>query len=483
MKEVVYPKIMDFSVEGLIQHIKEETGFSKAEIGDMVFTQKSSSGYHNLKRREAADRVLPREARKMLDMIDKHAMEKNLSLARVLGKWYPELLSVDGNELVRLIVEANLTRKADGTMEEFQEKSQFTGSRDFLEKCMKQPSGIKTVKMAYHSGWIWFDDRSRTEILKKLAEKGAAIRMIANPESVMEEVSKSLEDPSQRLRYKGFDQTLAEWHKYEEEYRKAYGSGTLMLKVSMNLLLHKMIIVSFNDGTETAWTRDYLYGTPNHESMPSRIISGADNEFPYYRQEYEHLWKVSPTYSEWLKTLPRKQEKMTPGIYRIWYLTGKTDGSDEDRKNFMKKNERFSRMLLTVNENNQALLDPEEGVTTERGRSDSKNVYEGDIIFIGNRIFMALTESRSLDVISLSLLAASDRDRFCGIVVKNSPLGQPVAYKCACIRDADMPYINRRVLEAILLDAKGEEVGTQISGTGLNLFFSGKLFSPEEGRF
>jgi hypothetical protein len=193
--------------------------------------------------------------------------------------------------------------------------------------------------MAMQTGWIWFEDRERTDMLDDLARQGVEIEVAANPESVIQDIALGLRDPSLKLRYKSFDETLAEWHKYELEF------SNLHLYVCSQPILRREMIVTFDTGEAKAFLQEYTYGSAANDTSPSAAISSSASSFAFYQKEFEYLKSKSQKYETWLASLPGKEEQMEEESYILI-----TPHFDSDQK----END-FVYSMLQIKENNAVL--------------------------------------------------------------------------------------------------------------------------------
>ena len=340
----------------------------------------------------------------------------------------------------------------------------------FLQSCMKYDSPIKAVNMAYQTGWSWFSENIRMDLIDKIAKKGIPIRIIANPESVIKKIGFSMRDSEKELRYKGFNETLEEWRKYE----KAYDS--MSLRISDYPVLRKTIIVEFEDGSVKALLRDYNYGVPADDNSPYAELDEKNVALECYRVEFDFLWNHAKTYDEWRTSEPKQEEILAPEKYLLIHSSYK-------KNNYLSENENseWCYLALSIEENNVAKLRRSNLNWNDEDIDNADYTYTGSVKLTRKNIFISLEDVDHQEDVNIILLRPlRENSRYIGIITGLNPAtGQPVAVKCACINRTSFKNLNVDLLNKLLCGTEKSSSITIIDDEAVNLFYSDKIFTEK----
>ncbi|MCQ2559468.1 MAG: hypothetical protein MJ157_01955, partial [Clostridia bacterium] len=221
-----------------------------------------------------------------------------------MQNWYPFLKQYNNEDEIKNKIKASIELSIKAELNKITPTQVNLSNKQFLEDCLEYNSPIKCIKMAAQTGWYWFDDHERTDLLTRLIQKNITIQVIGNSASAIENIAVTMRDPDpqKQLRYTGFNNTLAKWHEYEKIY------PNLELRVSDYPVLRKTLIVEFEDNFSRVLIRDYAYGSPADEFSPHTQMSCNDLNYNYYYVEFEFLWNEAKTYEQWCeleKTIQR----------------------------------------------------------------------------------------------------------------------------------------------------------------------------------
>lgn len=334
----------------------------------------------------------------------------------------------------------------------------------FLHSCMEHNAPIKSIRMAYQSGWAWFSENSRIDLIERAAKDGIPIKIIANPKSVIEKIGFSMRDSEKILRYKGFNETLEEWHKYEKTY------DCINLKISDYPILRKTTIIEFENGTTKALLRDYNYGLPANDTSPFTELNEENPALNCYQSEFDFLWEHAKTYEEWYKSEPKQEEVITPGKYLLIHPSYDSNLYSSERGN-----PTWEYSALSIEEDNTARLKIGTPNFDEEAIGSSGYAYNGHVKLTQKNIFISLSDNTEVKNIILLRPLRGD-SRYIGIITGLHPAtGQPVALKCACISQPMFKNINVSLLNT-LLGIKDNSYKTTIDEGDINLFYSNKIF-------
>ena len=462
MEEKKYPFVKEITFKNLIRKYGAEFSLKKAEIAKRLYLGCDRT----LRRVSSGERKLAEDEYELLfSAIKADAGGRPRDFVKLMVKWYPALAAFTTEAAIRSVIKANLNGTASPDVALPAPAHPRMSSMRFLQSCLERGIAVSGVKMAYQTGWLWLEKQERTELLILLAKTGVPIQVIANPESVIKDIAYTMSDPDLILRYKGFNETLFGWHKYECAY------DSIQLRISKYPIMRKTLIVSFEDGTSTALLGEYAYGSPSKEAPPYRIMNSDEESYAFYNNEFSFLWDRAKTFTEWSLSLPRKEEYMKPGYYLLVYLShGK------------ESNEEWIFSALSVEENNTAKLRVNISQPADAVKEDAsfEYSYRGHVRLTPYNVFISLNdEARSEEVnISLSRLLHSG-SRFLGIMTGVSPSGQPAAFKCACFDRASISIINFKVLRDVLGHHNQEWSDSLMitESRDINLFYSDRLFS------
>lgn len=364
----------------------------------------------------------------------------------LLKEWFPSLQAYDidnKHENLRNIFIANLMRTSSpqnfSTPSILDNTSLSTVS--FFQSCLEYTSPIKCLKISLLTGWNWFRDNEKLNLLTDLANKGVTIFFIGNPmSSVLKNILLAMRNPDLELRYGEANATLSEWHKYETAYPNIH------LHISTDYpILHQSYIVEFSDGSERILLRDYTYGTSVQELTPRQLSKDYSPDYSYYKNEFQFLWNRSIAYDEWKRSLPPTEETLPIGDYILIYPSHQSKSSDNLKWIYCKlsiKENNIVSMLVNISNINAFpdCGDNWEYAYTGKAKLTKKIIY---ITLHGN-------EQEELRYISIPI-PIRNFNRYIGLMSALTPSGiAPIAFKFACIDYSLLSKINYPYLHALL---------------------------------
>lgn len=456
MKQTSFPVLSEITLDSIAENCKYEFGIHKGDFEQSVF---NAGGWLSRIRR-GKSKINDFYFQKMFNLIKANSD----SFVTTMKSWYPSLSGCTTETDIIEIVKANLAGIASVTSQASISSSLNINSKQFLNECLQYSSSIECIKMAAQTGWRWFDDHERTDLLIQLAQNNIKIQVIGNPtSSTMKKIARAMRDSSKELRYMGLNRTLAKWHDYEMTY------PSIQFRVSDYPILRQTLIVIFKDKSSRALIRDYAYGSPVESSAPHKQVSCTDPDYRYYYDEFEFLWDNSQTYEQWYETLPRSEETMQPGNYILMYPS-------HDR--ISEHDSRWIYSALSITDKNTAALSVN---ITDSLDSFAEYTYQGDLRLTRNCIFITLHDDDHQEEINISLVRPlhTQKDRFIGIITGLSPSGQqPLAFKCACVGRSLLSKINYNALNQLLShnNKEWDDNLLVLENPDINMFYSDHIF-------
>ena len=308
MAQTTFPIISEITIDSIAGYCNYEFGMKKGEFEQAVFH--ANRWMSRVRRGES--KMNDYHYTSLFNLLKVKINQEDASFISTMKRWYPALAQYTSESDIIGAIRANLDGTASETIPVITDNA--ISSISFIKACQKHTSPIRIIKMAAQTGWRWFDDHKRTDLLTKLAQNGISIQVIGNPNSpTMKKIARAMRDPTKELRYMGINSTLAKWHEYE----KAYPS--INFRVSDYPILRQTLIVEFEDNSSRALIRDYAYGSPVERLSPHKIVYCQEPDFEYYDTEFDFLWNNSQTYDQWYESLPEPEETLQPGNYILLY--------------------------------------------------------------------------------------------------------------------------------------------------------------------
>jgi len=462
-----FPLIKELTLDDITINCKNEFGINKTDFEYAVF----NTGGWLTRIRRGKSKMDNHHYRNMFQLLKDECKKNSYTFISTLKKWYPSLAPYDDEETLKRIIKDSIEYNSPKNSRQVSDANARMNSKEFLKACLENDSPITHFKMAAHTGWIWFDDRERNEILVHLAENNVNIQIIANSTSVIEPIAKAFRDPSLSLRYNAIDDNLASWNKYSNAY------PNIQFRVADYPVLRALSIVTFEDGTSRALTIDYVYGSYVHNNEGDCIAS-SDPRLSSYAQEFDFLWKNSQTFEDWKANAPREEEILPPGNYILMHPFHNPQETSETKLVYS---------TLSILENNEAVLKVNCIDSLEQLDSVpySEYSYRGDVKVTRNYIYISLYDGYEEKKISLSLVRAPFRinNRLIGIMTGILPSGTSlIALKCACIKRSDLSTINMQELCKLLSynSKQSEDYLLEISQQDINSFYSEHIFTEKK---
>ena len=392
----------------------------------------------------------------------------------LVKEWFPALQHFESKRDIRTVFTANLMNIASdkGQAEISDSHDGYITTVQFFQSCFEYSSPIRCIKLSAQTGWTWFDDKEKRKLLKKLADSGIEIQVIGNPMTPgMKKMVLAMRDPQMELDYKGVNETLSEWHKYEINY------CNLSLHISVDYpVLHQTYIVEFEDGSAKALIRDYAYGLPVAKLAPCKHILKYAHEYKHYRNEFQFLWDKGITYDEWERTLPKPEEMLSTGNYILMYPSHQKENSDASK---------WVYCALAITDNNKVSMKVNiPDICKFPNRIDDwEYSYEGSIKVTGRMIFASLYDEEQGEAVNISIpRPVRNVDRYIGIMSALNPSGNaPVAFKCACIGQSVLPKMDYDRLRLLLSNNNKmyRDNLMILEPQDIDLFYSNRIFSEQ----
>lgn len=479
------PFIEEITLENILNHLMDDfkntsTKLTLTSLGNEVF-----GTYKNMQRTRRQERSIRLEdCHLLLDKIKELSIKdsNSRSLIEILTTWFPALSICQTEEEIRAIVIANLMGTASSkpsvpTMT-------YVGSKAFFHSCLNYSSPIQSIQMMFQTGWNWVIDKTNSCLLIDLAKKGIEIQIVANCSSpMMKSIARAMDNSNDRLRYLGFNNTLAKWHTYEETYPNIH------LHVSSKYpIFRRSYIVHFQDHTSRSIFYDYAYGPSGEQHSIYTCFTHSDPTFQRIETEFRFLWEHSDDYEIWKKAQAKPVDFLPPGEYLLIYPSYEKEHFDRNAK----PNWKYG--ALAIESDNKARLRSNAFPSFQEAKEllqksefhlpyalwDSKDYsYSGDVKLARNNIYISLDDNEQQEVLHLSLSRPlRNKDRFLGIITGLNPSGDPIALKCACIGTSIVPKINISFLNELLYKQKAKKQNAFLSleTPDINRFYSDCLF-------
>ena len=465
MKQTSFPQISEITIDNIAEHCRNTFGVNKGEFEQTVF---HAGGWLSRIRR-GKSKMSDYHYQQMFNLLKSKSGGDSRSFVSEMQYWYPSLKSYTNENDIAAVIRANLESRASGTAKCTMDESEHDlNNLQFLKTCLAHDSPIKCIKMAAQTGWRWFDDHERTNLLTQLAQKEIAIQVIGNPSSpVMKKIAGTMRDPAKKLRYMGLNDTLAKWHDYEKAYPH------IKFRVSEYPIFRQTLIVEFEDNSSRGFFRDYAYGSPIKCSSPHRQVSSGELDFNYY-SEFEFLWGHAQTYEQWYAALPEPEETLKPSHYVLVYPSHGRGSEDHSK---------WVYSALSISEDNAASLKVNIAASSDaiESNNDGEYSYQGSLKLARNHIFLSLYDNEQQEAINISFVRPlHEKERFIGIMTALSPSGhQPVAFKCACIGRSILPKLNYQTLNKLLShnNRVWDDNLLVLEDQDINLFYSDRLLT------
>lgn len=465
MSKPQYPIIGEINWRNIIQKCCYDFSLTRETLADKFYFRDARS---IRARASGKTPINDNDLHNLFQLIRKESGGTSESFVNQIVEWYPSLSKYRSESEIKAIISANLIGSTNFDSSIQNPTSDRLSSIDFLQSCLNGESKVTFVKMAYQTGWLWFDDRKRTDLLIHISESGIPIQVIANPESVIKDIANTMSDPDLLLRYIGFNETLKTWHKYECTYNNIH------LRISNYPIIRKSLIVEFEDGSSKAIFGDYAYGSPSKVAPPYTMVTNTDASFAFYNNEFDFLWDKATSFSDWQSSLPKPEETMQPNDYILLYPSH--ERASDNHSDWIYSD-------LSIGENNEVKLHV--NISDLNGLPDANNnlfeyEYNGKLTLTGKHLFISLYDDARQENINLTLFhRCPDNSRFLGIMTGLSPLGQPVAFKCACIGRSAISKTNFQLLRDILCRQTEDWNNTLmiLEQQDINLFYSQKIYS------
>lgn len=440
MADCKVPVIKNLTLAQIGDYLCTQFGYKKGDLGSFIYQDSATFRKKaNGSRPVQADDIVHLE-NTITEKLCENATDKYFELMK---HWFPELGYYKSESDLRAIISANLmgiAYKQNGhNEEEFLEN--IVSPVLFFQLCLNNSSPIHCIKMSFQTGWAWFDDIEKRELLKSVLNKNIPVQVIGNPMSSMtRRFVYSMRDPEKELDYKGVNETLLEWHKYEVAFE------TLNLFVSADFpILREVYLVEFEDGSNLGLIRNYAYGSPVEKIAQYKLIPNNNPEFEYYHTEFSFLMEKCLTYDEWKKTLPKRKEIFPIGDYILLYPSHVKKDTEEQP---------WIYCLLSIHNNNKASLRVNiPNIDMLSDMDDSyEYLYEGDIKVTGKIIYITMYDESTEELITLSIPRPGRHfNRYIGIMGALNPSGYaPISFKCACFSRSVLSKIDFTLLRSLL---------------------------------
>ena len=297
---------------------------------------------------------------------------------------------------------------------------------------------IKSICMAFHSGWDWLKNSTKRRIIDKINDMGIKLNVISNDKKAIEYIAQSMGSCHMQKFYIGFDQGIHQWAICQNALKH------LELRISSYPIMRKVYIINYQDNTYEMFLRNYIYDySPEYEDEVYSHYSNLDENGKDYKREFNFLWNHALTYNKWRALNPiENDELLKPTEYILLYR--KNNCKDEDIEN------RFIVSKLIIKDNNKITLEVNRysKLTTPLITNKMEYLLNGTAKVTKYNIYITLYDTSLAEQINITLVRPlHECDRYIGIMVALTQSAHPIAYKCVCIQENMISNIN---IETIL---------------------------------
>ena len=451
-------------IERLIRDFKY-LGINKTIIGDEIF-----GGYKNLQRiQNGQKKITSTDCLFLFNKIKTLSGGTSEQFCSTIISWFPTLSVYKTEDELKNVISANLLEPASSVTTSLYP---VLGIKSFLRLCLQNSTRIKSVNLVAPLGSEWLDVADTNELLAELSNNKIEINIIINSDSqIMHKILSTIQDAVIKHPYESLNDEITAWHKYEIFY------PNITLCISDYPILRQMIIVEFENHTQQIFFYDFIYGTLTDSSSPHRWIPDNHPDFKFFKSEFEFLWDSAISYSKWFDQLPIPEELISPNTYLLIYPSHTVENHTSDLST-----DSWIYSILSIEKNNSVTL--KVNITdlcnfTEPLNPHCEYTYQGSLRLTRNSIFISLYDDDSREAINISLSRPLyEKERYLGIITGLSPTGQPVAFKCACIKEFLHSKLNYSVLSKLFSNHNREWDDSLmiIENQDLNLFYSDRIF-------
>ncbi len=158
----------------------------------------------------------------------------------------------------------------------------------YFEVHLNDPTGVRSVDLAFHGGNKWLTDETLTELLNRVLDAAIPIRVLINSPVAAEIIAKHMRQ--RRRGYTGFRECICKW----EQYQREESDGLVTVRVCDIPLLRIYHRFHMTDSDkDTVNVRHYTYANAKMDQNYRSIFHRGSPYFDLYQNEFEYLWERS----------------------------------------------------------------------------------------------------------------------------------------------------------------------------------------------
>lgn len=409
----------------------------------------------------------------LFQSIERACKKNDLDFLTVLTETFPILHHCHGEKNIKHTVENTLREHLGQNIssDNISIKKHIYESKSFIEHILKNGKEIESIYMSFHSGLNWLKNKGKGKLLEQINQRGIKLYVIVNDQNSIGKIIKTMTNPDMEKFYISLNQGIIQWNKCVSELTY------INFRISDYPILRKLYLVNYKDGTSEALTRDYVYdfcADSNHE-YENIYLTDSDLSLNLFRKEFDFLWDSALTYDNWSALSPKKEELVPPGKYILLYLTHRNpfNSYENPEKNFI-----ISTLQIGNSNNVKLEVNVAKTLSSTIPSYEPEYTYYGNIKLTRHTIYMQLFDELELEQVSISInRPLHDKKRFLGIMTALSPQAQPVAFKCALLKEELIKNIDMKKLTE-LLKCKNNNWGKHLmilEEQDINCFYSNQI--------
>lgn len=370
----------------------------------------------------------------------------NVDSARLLIEYFrlPKSFLNEDYEKIKSLIIYNLDLKLDASHSIIKPSASYSfnlSSIEFITNCIHKQKQIKSICMAFHSGWDWLKLIEKRKTIDLIDHMGIQLYVLVNHKDAIQKIAESMENKEVKKYYIGYNQGIRQWHICENALEN------LELRISNYPLMRRCYIVNYTDNSFEVIHQDYVYDHAfSSDGNNYRHYTNLDNNGSMFVNEFKFLWNHAYTYQQWRTITPLEDEvKLEPGSYVLLYKKNNCDDKQ--------LNQRFVISKLSIMKDNKVSL--EVNISSELTYPLIKNtieyLYTGKAKITKNNIYITLYDSYNTEQVTISLVRPlHECNRYIGIMNALTQAAHPVAYKCVCFEEEKISNINLEVILDLL---------------------------------
>ena len=373
-------------------------------------------------------------------------------------------------EKVKRLVIYNLNIKLKKNEYIFKSEPSYTFNlppTEFIFNCINRKKRIKSICMAFHSGWDWLKRVEKSKLIDQLNNMGIKLYILVNPNDVIDNITESMEKKEIRKYYIGYNQGIRQWSICENSLQN------LELRISTYPIMRKCYIVRYYDDSFEIIEKEYIY---DHSVSDKLNIYHHFTEFDdygiFFNNEFNFLWNRAYTYKKWHSITPLEEKQLAPNNFLLLYKSQNTTNQD--------LNNQFIISELSIKEDNKVILkfNISNKLILPLVKNSTELIYTGKVKVADKNIYITLYDQNNCEQITISLVCSlHNHNRYIGIIDFLTPSARPSSYKCICIQEDIIKSIKLETcLELLQLNNETNNYSIMITDKDIFTFYSNNIF-------